>query len=577
MKHGIYGNRKDRRLMQAMLAKRFVKSLRTRSGEEDGGMSIVALFIFLLMLTMGGISVDVMRHEMERTQLQATLDSAVLAGAGAPAGATKEDIEEIIEDFFAKSGKSDYLNTIEDGDIVATLNSRSVTASADMTINTYIMKLMGVNTLSAGGGATAEVRTPKLEVALVLDVSGSMAGTKLSSLKTAAKEFVTTILNSADPGDTVISVIPFSWSVSPGPTILDQLTVNISHGYSSCLRFSEDDYNETFINPDRAYDQMIYTAVYGEFDDHRSGWRSCFGDEYAEVLPFSMSESALHGKIDEMVASGNTSGHIGVKWGAAFLDPAFRPVSAAFDAEAEADKMLTNVPANYFEPESLKIIVMMGDGANTSSYHFDRNGAFRGADGPLYEVTYTAMEFQYAYHIYRHWIRYNESRCSRRNWECVYEASDEVQSAYFLRYGNQYYAIETEEWISASEFNDLENTVDGYIGTERKTWEESWGRFSPQWYGEITGDWSAWNDYVGSEVDTGSEKNTMMDNICTATKTNGVVIYTIGFSVPQNGTAERELRDCASDTLNYYRASPTTISDAFGSIAANVQNLRLTQ
>ena len=75
--------------------------------QEDGGMTIIALFVFILMLCMGGISIDLMRHELERTQIQATLDGAVLAGAGAPAGATKAEIKAIVEDFFAKSGKGD--------------------------------------------------------------------------------------------------------------------------------------------------------------------------------------------------------------------------------------------------------------------------------------------------------------------------------------------------------------------------------------------------------------------------------------------------------------------------------------
>jgi hypothetical protein len=68
-----------------------------------------------------------------------------------------------------------------------------------------------------------------------------------------------------------------------------------------------------------------------------------------------------------------------------------------------------------------------------------------------------------------------------------------------------------------------------------------------------------------------------MSNICTATKGQGVTVYTIGFEVPENGTAETELRNCASSVVNYYRASGVSISDAFGSIASNVQNLRLTQ
>jgi hypothetical protein len=68
-----------------------------------------------------------------------------------------------------------------------------------------------------------------------------------------------------------------------------------------------------------------------------------------------------------------------------------------------------------------------------------------------------------------------------------------------------------------------------------------------------------------------------MQSVCGATKREGVVVYSIGFEVPTGGTAERELSRCASSDGHYYRASGTSISSAFSSIAANVKTLRLTQ
>jgi hypothetical protein len=56
-----------------------------------------------------------------------------------------------------------------------------------------------------------------------------------------------------------------------------------------------------------------------------------------------------------------------------------------------------------------------------------------------------------------------------------------------------------------------------------------------------------------------------------------VVVYSIFFEVPQGGRAEQVLSDCASSSSHYYRANTTDISAVFNSIAANVQNLRLTQ
>ena len=74
-----------------------------------------------------------------------------------------------------------------------------------------------------------------------------------------------------------------------------------------------------------------------------------------------------------------------------------------------------------------------------------------------------------------------------------------------------------------------------------------------------------------------SQKNARMTDACNATKAEGVIVYTIGFEIPQNGAAETEISACATAPSHYYRASQDTISNAFSSIASNVQNLRLTQ
>ncbi len=531
-------------------------------------MTIIALFVFILMLTMGGISIDLMRHEMERTQLQATLDSAVLAGAGAPAGATKSDIKAIVEDFFEKSGRGDYLNELGEDDIIATLNARTVTASAGMTLNTYVMKLMGVNTLSAGGGATAEVRTPKLEVSLVLDVSGSMSGAKLTNLKVAAKEFVTTLITTSDPGATVISIVPFSWTTSPGNAIYTAMAGNVidTHDFSTCLKFEAADYQQSYIDPTPdplagpRYQQQIYTSVYGGFDTfHNSGWRSCFNNDYAEIMAYSMSEQELHDRIDLLSANGNTSGHIGMKWGAALLDPAFQPVATSLIAQGEMDASLTNVPALYSEPDTKKIIVMMGDGANTTSYYFDQNSMYRGPNSDLYELSSQEMELDAG----------------------SYVPTGTPQNTFFLRDGENYYAIAENIWLTQAEYDARVSAADAdpllEITDRRMDWEEAWGHMTPDYYGDITGDNGPWNDYVGSESENGSTKNGYMSSICSSTKDEGVRVYTIGFEVPANGVAETELRNCASSVLHYYAASGVDISDAFGSIASNLQSLRLTQ
>ena len=552
---------------------------RTFRRDEDGTVTILSLFFFLIMIAAGGIAIDMMRYEMERARIQTTLDSAVLAAAGSPFGS---DSRTIVENYFETAGMSDYLNAEEAGDITSTVTASKVKASASMTMNTYLMKLSGVKTLSTSGSSVAERRVPKLEVVLVLDVSGSMGrNSKLANLKSAAKDFVSTVLSSSEPGNTVISLVPFSWSVTPTNTMFTALDVEETHQYSTCLRFKDNDFSHATLTSGASADQMVYTSVYGDWQDLDSGWRSCFTDDYMEILPYSISESDLHDKIDALHADGNTSGHQGMNWGAAILDPTFRAVSADLRAANEMDNSLDNVPADYDQPETLKIIVMMGDGQNTTSYFFDQN-PYRGPNSDLYRVTHQEQEFDYAFDIYnrsREWHEdWVEQYCHLSWLECVYKIDGPTVSSYYLRDPSpeRYYNLEDDDWISASEFDELEDQS-GFIEKERLDWEEAWGMMSPRFYAETTGSWGPWNDYVASENLSGSQKNSRMLSTCNATKSEGVVVYSIGFEISNNGTAETVLRNCASSYAHYYRAEGISINDAFSSIASNVVNLRLTQ
>ena len=92
--------------------------------DESGSMTPFTMMMFFLMLLIGGLAVDVMRHERTRVRLQQTLDNSVLAAA---ARSQTLDPEHVVEDYFEKAGLSEYLMsvTVEQG-----LNFRSVFADA---------------------------------------------------------------------------------------------------------------------------------------------------------------------------------------------------------------------------------------------------------------------------------------------------------------------------------------------------------------------------------------------------------------------------------------------------------------
>ena len=605
--------------------------LRAYRKEEEGAAVILTLFIFVFMLVMAGLGIDMMRFEMERARLQSTLDAAVLAGAGSPTGT---DPELVVRDYFAKSEMSEFLNDFAEGDIVTTLNSSSVTASATMTMDTYLMKLSGVDTLAAHAGAKAELRIPKLEIALVLDVSNSMnSNGKIGNLQTAAKQFVTTIMNSADPGDAVISIVPFSTSVAPSEEIYDALAVDETHDYSECLVFDDDDYNDTALVTEAAANldltlqpitQAIYTSRFGNFDDLNVSWRSCYTEDGFRIKPFSASESELHTTIDDMIADGNTTGSLGVKWGAALLDPSFRDVTASLISSNQMDGSLANVPVDYDEGDTVKVIVMMGDGQNTETYFFDSSSQYRGPNSELFHIRHEVEEFLYIYHEGNtnrrwYWNGY-EYLCDQGPWRCEYRVDTEEN--YYIRDIDDFYgpglatgpgdvidttplpecaSITSEDcddvedvlldgrWyvnaltgdrIDGSTFVAFDDTLPGFKSRYRLSWEEAWGLMSPDEYGDLTGNYDAYDEYEAANSNVnGSSKDTRMLDICTSAKSTGkdVVIYTVGFEIAEGGTAETTLKGCASATTHYYRAEGVDITGVFSSIASNVQSLRLTQ
>ena len=67
----------------------------------------------------------------------------------------------------------------------------------------------------------------------------------------------------------------------------------------------------------------------------------------------------------------------------------------------------------------------------------------------------------------------------------------------------------------------------------------------------------------------------MLGNICDAAKDQGIVVWSIGFEVTNHSAGVME--DCASSASHFFRVEGVEISDAFESIAKQINQLRLTQ
>jgi len=376
--------------------------------EDNGSMTIFTVMLLMMMLLVGGIGVDLMRNEMERTRVQATIDRAVLAAADLD---QTLDPEAVVNDYFAKAGMSGYLTsvTVDEG-----LNFRTVTARARTTTPTQFMRLMGVEELSVPAGGQAEERISNVEISMVLDISGSMGRNgKMANLQDAAKTFVDTVIRDETEDLISMSLIPYTAQVSAGQGIFEAMQMTRQSGNPSwCVDFAPADFDTATVRMDGTYEQMQY------FDE---GWSyskpvnnpGCPGRDgpgvgssraYEQIFPFSQDAVSLKSRIDQYRARANTSIHIGMKWGVAMLDPSFKPVVQELSLNNGVDSAFASRPAAYNDPETLKTIILMTDGQNVNTTRIQ----------PWYYNSYSERVHWTKYPL--HWYLNNYVRGSWNNW-----------------------------------------------------------------------------------------------------------------------------------------------------------------
>ncbi|WP_417267303.1 pilus assembly protein TadG-related protein [Celeribacter baekdonensis] len=511
--------------------------------EEHGSLAVFGLFTFVIVMVLAGIGVDIVRHETLRTELQNTLDRAVLAAANLE---NTFDPDVVVEDYFAKAGLSQYLSSVK---TEVSGQGRRVTATVSADIPTYFMKFAAVDTLTLASHGAAEQGLANLEISLVLDVSNSMnSSNRIGNLALAGKDFAKTIFDNSAPDTVSMSVVPYSTQVNAGPTILSEFNVEDTHDNSYCLNFTESDFETTNIEPkdyagSKYYQQTVaFDPWY--YNDFNKGTllEVCDPHSYNRILPFSNSLADVQSKIGGLQADGNTSIDVGVKWGAALLDTSAAPLTAALISTGEVSSAMSGRPTAN-SGSTLKVMVVMTDGVNTTQYYMPSN--YRSGNSDIYLAPDGKVSFPIS-----------KRKCSY--YSCWYET--------------QWYEPQSRNYYSS---------VYGGSNATQLTWPEVWKRFTVEShaYARYYASGSA-NDYYfwtgATRVGvSGSTKNARLDKICTAAKNNGVLIFTIGFEAPSD--AEDVLISCASSPSHYYDVDGLEIADAFAAIATKVTELRLVE
>jgi len=186
--------------------------------EEAGAIMVpFALFATILVAVSGGV-VDVAVAINERTRLQNALDAATLAVA-VRARREEIDVDEygnlmLSQAWSSRMGLTDAHTDFtkdEDGKILA---------EAQIDVPTTFLPLIGIDELPAYAQSVAQRARSTAEIALVVDNTWSMSGTKIVALRDAATRLVEIVFEGSDgvseDEKPKIAVVPFSQYVNVG-------------------------------------------------------------------------------------------------------------------------------------------------------------------------------------------------------------------------------------------------------------------------------------------------------------------------------------------------------------------------
>lgn len=189
-----------------------------------GNVAIIFAIVMpcLILLTVGGV--DLQRASTVRANLQDALDAAALAAARSQY-VTDEDLTRVgLAALRANLAAYPQIALREDLTTFTLNNDSIIIADATVDVTALVANIVLPpygqildETLPVASHSEVNRSSKNIEVSLVLDVTGSMQGTRLAALKTASVDLVNLVVQDVQtPYTTRMAIIPYSVGVNVG-------------------------------------------------------------------------------------------------------------------------------------------------------------------------------------------------------------------------------------------------------------------------------------------------------------------------------------------------------------------------
>lgn len=366
-----------------------------RFGESRrGNFAVMTAAISTVLMMATGFAVDYAQLTLAHSNLLNALDSAVTSTARdlTTGIISTRDARPSVMAFLHANGGTGFASAgrISLDALDVDTSARTVSAQASVNID-LAFPFFGASTRHVVVQSAAVYSDKKVEVAMILDTTGSMAGQKIVDLRTAATNAVRLLLDGQKPNNERVRValVPYAEAVNiggladsaafdevaggpnlPAPTDAPILAAATPRPDNCTTERKMPDGAADFSDdgPDTLRYDNRGEAYYAKVnrDDRislkRDRWGRIVGTNCptGQLIPLTGDEQSLLDAISGFTANGVTAGGIALQWGYYMLSPKWRA--------AIQNAGLGDGPAAYDSDKVAKIAILMTDGQFNTAF-----------------------------------------------------------------------------------------------------------------------------------------------------------------------------------------------------------------
>ncbi len=340
---------------------------------------VTALFVGLALLPLMagvGLAVDSMQGYLIKTKLSKALDTAGLAAGRAAFGPSPEVDA---EGFFHANFQADVLHvTVTNFSVTLDASKEFITVEAAVEMPTSFMWIFGNQTMTVSARTVIHRVVTGLELALVLDNTGSMrSGGKMDAMKAAAHELIDIVFGDNETVESLwVALVPYTATVNIGPERTEWLDPGdrffdvpdpfVLSDWKGCVEARPVPFDSIDATPTAVpFASYFYAAdldnIWPPVDETNGAQNDGHGPNLGcgpAITPLIESKTDVHAAITEMLPwhRGGTAGNLGLAWGWRTVSPAWRDLWGGATP--------ATLPLDYDTPLMEKVVVMLTDGQN---------------------------------------------------------------------------------------------------------------------------------------------------------------------------------------------------------------------